>query len=196
MLQSEGNFCRGSNQSRELMVILIRFFIVSIFGGDAERNYFNTRFSHSKMLAIARMRSMLLCSGRFMDYSDSHSPCLRKRKIHHLWPFVTILICWPPNFLQLVLATTYYVDTVIGSDSNPGSAGPGTDTLDGYRLQPGSPCIDSGRSIPNNGSLDLWGNPVPDPVGVCDRGAHEYPGPKAVFVDRQERHTMVSRFRK
>jgi hypothetical protein len=148
------------------------------------------------MLAIARMRFMLLCSGRSMDNSDSHIPCLRKRKIHYLWPFVTVLIFWPPNFPQLVSATTYYIDAVRGSDGNPGSAGLGIDTLDGYRLQPGSPCIDSGRSIPNNGSLDFWGNPVPDPVGVCDRGVHEYPGPKAVSVDRQDRHTMVSRFRK
>ena len=59
---------------------------------------------------------------------------------------------------------------------NPGSAGLGIDTLDGYKLQSGSPCIDSGRTIPGNGGLDYWGNPVPDAGGVCDRGVHEYPG--------------------
>jgi hypothetical protein len=68
---------------------------------------------------------------------------------------------------------------------NPGSAGFGIDALDGYKLKSGSPCIDSGRTIPENGGLDYWGNPVPDPGGVCDRGVHEYPGLKASSLDRQ-----------
>jgi hypothetical protein len=68
---------------------------------------------------------------------------------------------------------------------NPGCAGLGIDTLDGYKLQPGSPCIDSGKTIPENGGLDYWGSPVPNPRGVCDRGVHEYPGLETSFLDRQ-----------
>ncbi|MHC4250341.1 MAG: right-handed parallel beta-helix repeat-containing protein, partial [Planctomycetota bacterium] len=33
--------------------------------------------------------------------------------------------------------------------------------LAGYRLRPGSPCIDTGRRIKENGSRDFWGNEVP-----------------------------------
>jgi PKD repeat protein len=58
---------------------------------------------------------------------------------------------------------------------NPGSGGIGRDTCDGYKLQAGSPCRDSGMEIPNNGGLDYWGNTVPT-SGVTDRGAHEYQG--------------------
>ena len=56
---------------------------------------------------------------------------------------------------------------------SPGSAGIGMDTCDGYKLQPDSPCIDSGATIADSGDLDYWGNPVPSGLGV-DRGAHEY----------------------
>ncbi len=58
---------------------------------------------------------------------------------------------------------------------NPGSGGLGIDTLDGYKLKPGSPCIDSGMPIQDNGAVDFWGNSVPDLRGAADRGAHEYP---------------------
>ena len=59
---------------------------------------------------------------------------------------------------------------------DPGSGGLGRGTLDGYQLRPGSPCIDSGRNIPNNGAWDFWGNRVPNAGGSIDRGVHEYPG--------------------
>ncbi len=55
----------------------------------------------------------------------------------------------------------------------PGTGGIGLDTVDGYKLQPDSPCIDSGMTVPGNGGLDYWGNPVPS-GGQTDRGAHEY----------------------
>jgi PKD repeat protein len=56
---------------------------------------------------------------------------------------------------------------------NPGSGGLGIDSVDGYKLQAGSPARDSGMTIPNNGGKDYWGNPVPAGSGP-DRGAHEY----------------------
>jgi hypothetical protein len=57
---------------------------------------------------------------------------------------------------------------------NPGMGGIGLDTVSGYKLQAGSPCIDSGLSIASNGGKDYWGNPVPYNNGSTDRGAHEY----------------------
>ena len=55
----------------------------------------------------------------------------------------------------------------------PGSGGTGWNTVDGYKLQAGSPCIDSGKVIANSGGRDYWGDPVPF-NGVPDRGADEY----------------------
>ncbi|HHW00552.1 MAG TPA: hypothetical protein GXX36_13465 [Clostridiaceae bacterium] len=59
---------------------------------------------------------------------------------------------------------------------NPGSGAIGRHTLDGYKLQPNSPCINAGKTIENNGGKDFWGNPVPNSNGLTDIGAHEYPG--------------------
>jgi hypothetical protein len=57
---------------------------------------------------------------------------------------------------------------------NPGSGSLGIATLDGYKLKPGSPCINSGTTIPAAGGFDFWQNPVPS-GGKTDRGAFEYP---------------------
>ena len=43
----------------------------------------------------------------------------------------------------------------------PGSGKTGMSTVDGYKLQVGSPCIGAGVVIEDNGGLDYWGNPVP-----------------------------------
>jgi hypothetical protein len=58
-----------------------------------------------------------------------------------------------------------------------GKGSSGMDTLRGYMLRQGSPCIGSGLTIPDNGGLDFWGNPVPDdrPPSI---GAHEPPRPE------------------
>ncbi len=56
---------------------------------------------------------------------------------------------------------------------SPGSGGTGRLTVDGYKLQSGSPAKDSGMTISGNGGLDYWGNPVPSGSGP-DRGANEY----------------------
>jgi hypothetical protein len=58
-----------------------------------------------------------------------------------------------------------------------GSGGVGLDSLDGYQLRPNSPCIDSGKRVPQSGTMDFWGNPLPLAGGAFDRGAYEYPGP-------------------
>ncbi len=58
----------------------------------------------------------------------------------------------------------------------PGTGGIGIDTVDGYKLKPGSVCIDAGISIPNNGGLDYWGNVVPQNA-AADVGAHEWDSP-------------------
>ncbi len=54
---------------------------------------------------------------------------------------------------------------------NPGNAGVGIQSVKGYQLQKNSPCIDTGKEIPNNGGLDFWGNPLYN--NFPDRGAHE-----------------------
>lgn len=54
---------------------------------------------------------------------------------------------------------------------NPGSGGKGRNTADGYKLKSDSPCIGSGKEIPDNGGKDYWGNPLykdrPD-IGACE----------------------------
>ncbi|MEI6555153.1 MAG: T9SS type A sorting domain-containing protein [Paludibacter sp.] len=55
---------------------------------------------------------------------------------------------------------------------NPGSGGIGLNTVDGYKLQKGSPCINTGILIPNNGGRDYWGNLLTD--GQTDMGAYEF----------------------
>jgi len=54
----------------------------------------------------------------------------------------------------------------------PGSGGTGLDSVEGYKLREGSPCIGAGIPIPNNGGRDFWGTPLP--VGRNpDVGAHQ-----------------------
>ncbi len=53
----------------------------------------------------------------------------------------------------------------------PGTGKIGLTTLDGYKLKDGSPCINSGKKINNNGGRDFWGNKLYK--SAPDRGAHE-----------------------
>jgi len=56
---------------------------------------------------------------------------------------------------------------------NPGQAPAGMYSLDDYyKLDPNSPCIDSGVLVADNGGMDRWGNPVP--TDITDRGVHEF----------------------
>jgi hypothetical protein len=55
---------------------------------------------------------------------------------------------------------------------NPGSGGIGLNTVDGYKLKTGSPCINAGVVIPENGGKDYWGNPLY--YGKPDIGVHEF----------------------
>jgi len=54
----------------------------------------------------------------------------------------------------------------------PGSGGMGLSSLDGYKLQPGSPCIDAGVFIEMDKKRDFYGNPVKD--DAIDIGIYEY----------------------
>ena len=54
----------------------------------------------------------------------------------------------------------------------PGSGGQGIHSVDGYKLKPGSPCIDAGRIVADNGGRDYFGNPLYNEAP--DIGAHEY----------------------
>ena len=60
----------------------------------------------------------------------------------------------------------------------PGRADDGIETADAYKLLAGSPCIDAGVEVENNGGVDFFGNPLYS--GKPDIGAHEAtPGEKA-----------------
>lgn len=56
----------------------------------------------------------------------------------------------------------------------PGSGGIGWNTTTGYQLTAGSPAINAGKYIENNGGKDYWGNELYN--GAPDIGAHEYYG--------------------
>ncbi len=66
---------------------------------------------------------------------------------------------------------------------SPGSATIGIYTVDGYKLKPTSPCINSGMVIAGAPSKDFWGNPIPGERGLptC-RGAFEYNTPWPVPI--------------
>ncbi len=53
----------------------------------------------------------------------------------------------------------------------PGSGGAGLDSLEGYKLREGSPCIGAGVVMPDNGGRDFWGNAVA--AEAPDIGAHQ-----------------------
>lgn len=56
----------------------------------------------------------------------------------------------------------------------PGTGGNGWNTTTGYQLTAGSPAINAGKYIENNGGKDYWGNLLYN--GAPDIGAHEYYG--------------------
>lgn len=75
----------------------------------------------------------------------------------------------------------YYGMAAVSSDTHkittnplfvsPGSGGTGIGTVSGYKLQPGSPCINHGVSIWSGGA-DFWGTTLYN--GSADIGADEY----------------------
>ncbi|MNC27839.1 Extracellular exo-alpha-L-arabinofuranosidase precursor [compost metagenome] len=81
-----------------------------------------------------------------------------------------------PNDPHKVVADPLFV--------NPGGAA-NRATADAYKLQPGSPAIDSGMSINGNGGKDFFGNPLYN--GAPDIGAIEdqvtVPQPVTIFSD-------------
>lgn len=72
---------------------------------------------------------------------------------------------------------------------NPGSGGIGLNTVDGYKLKTGSPCINSGIYIPKNGGKDYWGNTVG--IGKPDMGAYESPGITASVTLNSDKPTIL-----
>ena len=51
---------------------------------------------------------------------------------------------------------------------------PGLRLADGYKLQAGSPAINAGATVSDNGGLDFWGDALY--AGSPDVGAYEAPG--------------------
>ena len=66
---------------------------------------------------------------------------------------------------------------------DPASTGNGWSTAAGFRLQPGSPAINSAGTLPGHPVEDYLGNPVPYDNQV-DRGAFEYSPSSGVDVER------------
>jgi hypothetical protein len=64
----------------------------------------------------------------------------------------------------------------------PGRGGEGLSSLGGYKLETGSPCINTGIFVPLNSIRDFFGNPVND--GSIDIGAYEQIG-SGVFANEQ-----------
>lgn len=62
-----------------------------------------------------------------------------------------------------------------------GGASTGISSAAVYKLKPGSPCIDAGTIITNNGGKDFWGSIVPD-NNKTDIGAYEGPGTNSTAV--------------
>ncbi len=58
---------------------------------------------------------------------------------------------------------------------SPGSGGIGINTVDGYKLQSNSSCINKGKVISGNGGKDYWGNLLYN--GAPDIGCHEWVPP-------------------
>jgi len=56
---------------------------------------------------------------------------------------------------------------------SPGSGGDGLDSVDGYKLQSTSPCLNTGFTLTNNGGIDYWGNELYN--SYPDVGAYEKP---------------------
>jgi len=79
---------------------------------------------------------------------------------------------------------------------NPGSGGDGRDTVDGYKLQAGSPAVGTGKIVADNGGRAYWGNYVPVD-SPCTRGAYEWVVPKPcslypdAVVDYQDLRVFV-----
>ena len=59
-----------------------------------------------------------------------------------------------------------------GTGTSGAASGPAFTSLDGYKLQSGSPAINAGAAIPGNGGVDFWGTAI---VGAPDVGAFEAP---------------------
>ena len=68
--------------------------------------------------------------------------------------------------------------------AKPGSGMIGLNTVDGYKLMKGSPCINAGATILNNGGQDYWGNALYK--GAPDIGAHEYNDPSLVSFSKAD----------
>ncbi len=69
------------------------------------------------------------------------------------------------------LGDPLFVDPSARADGDEN--GPAFDSLQGFKLQAGSPAINAGKSIANNGDVDFWGTPLY--VGGPDIGPFEAP---------------------
>jgi hypothetical protein len=79
----------------------------------------------------------------------------------------------------------------------PGKIAPGVfftindlrNAVAGFDLKQGSPCINSGLFITNNGGIDFWGNPLYN--GTADIGANEFTSGTTGIVDATDQRSLI-----
>lgn len=86
-----------------------------------------------------------------------------------------------PNDVNKIVADPMFVDAGKGGSGTEGN--PAIDSLSGYALQAGSPAINKGVLIENNGGRDYQGNPI---SGNPDIGAMEFISVRGVELDKSE----------
>ena len=77
----------------------------------------------------------------------------------------------PQQDENAIIADPLFIDPGKGENGTPDNSA--IDTLEGYTLRTGSPAIDAGVTIPDNGGRDFLGNPLSD--GKIDLGAIDVP---------------------
>jgi hypothetical protein len=70
--------------------------------------------------------------------------------------------------------------------SAPGVGGMGLRSVDGYKLRAGSPALNSGVFVPENGGRDFWGNRVPDLAPPCIGAFSGAPAAPAPVTGKQK----------
>ena len=76
----------------------------------------------------------------------------------------------PAGDARAIRADPKFADPGRGANGN--ANGPALASLEGYRLQAGSPCVNKGLMIDGNGGRDFWSGALY--AGIPDVGAHEY----------------------
>jgi hypothetical protein len=127
--------------------------------------------------------SPVIISERNNGGSGSRTYTFRNNLIYNLSPTATY--DWTTGYNRTIDYNCFYGVHPASEPSDPhkvtgdpklagaGTGGIGLTSVDGYKLLPGSSCLNTGTTISNNGGKDFWGNDLYN--GLPDIGAYEYP---------------------